>query len=182
MTNTRDVILKLKEVKQEKGLSLDKILIMVENNGEYISKSTLSRVFKDGSEDSSFRYEETIRPIANALLDIENEEDDDDAETLAFKSILKLKMRVIDENSKKIEELQEQVKETASKEKAKYHEKLSAELSKMQKSLDFSMNQIELKDKRIDLLMQANERLSITNNKLLEQFLQCPLKNEGCQE
>ena len=36
MTNTRDVILKLKEVKQEKGLSLDKILIMVENNGEYI--------------------------------------------------------------------------------------------------------------------------------------------------
>lgn len=182
MTNTKDVILKLKEVKQEKGLSLDKILIMVENNGEYISKSTLSRVFKDGSEDSSFRYEETIRPIANALLDIENEEDYDDAETLAFKSILKLKMRVIDENSKKIEELQAQVKETASKEKAKYHEKLSAELSKMQKSLDFAMNQIELKDKRIDLLMQANERLSITNNKLLEQFLQCPLKNEGCQK
>ena len=115
MTNTKDVILKLKEVKADKGLSLDKILVMVENNGDYISKSTLARVFKDGSENGSFRYEETIRPIANALLDIENEEADDDAETLAFKSILKLKMRVIDENSQKIEELQEQIKETANK-------------------------------------------------------------------
>ena len=181
MTNTRDVILKLKEVKQEKGLSLDKILIMVENNGEYISKSTLARVFKDGSEDNSFRYEETIRPIANALLDIENEEDDDDAETLAFKSILKLKMSVIDENSKKISELEDQIKETANKEKAKYHEKLSAELAKMQKSLDFAMRQIELKDKRIDLLMNANDRLSVTNDRLIHQLMDCPLRKD-CAE
>jgi len=178
MTNTRDVILKLKEVKKEKGLSLDKILIMVENNGEYISKSTLSRIFAEGSEEKSFRYEETIRPIANALLDIENYEDDDDSETKAFKSILKLKMRVIDENSKKIEELEEQVKETASKEKAKYHQKLSAELSKMQKSLDFAMRQIELKDRRIDQLMDANDRLSVTNDRLINQLMDCPLRKD----
>lgn len=178
MTNTRDVIIKLKEVKKEKGLSLDKILIMVENNGEYISKSTLARVFSDGSEEKSFKYEETIRPIANALLDIENDEDDDDAETLAFKSILKLKMRVIDENSRKIEELHDQVKETANKEKAKYHEKLSAELSKMQKSLDFAMKQIELKDKRIDQLMNANDRLSVTNDRLINQLMDCPLRKD----
>ena len=181
MTNTRDVIIKLKEVKQEKGLSLDKILIMVENNGEYISKSTLARVFKDGSEDSSFRYEETIRPIANALLDIENEEADDDAETLAFKSILKLKMSVIDENSKKISELEDQIKETANKEKARYHEKLSVELAKIQKSLDFAMKQIELKDKRIDQLMNANDRLSITNDRLIHQLMDCPLRKD-CAE
>lgn len=178
MTNTRDVILKLKEVKQEKGLSLDKILIMVENNGEYISKSTLSRVFKDGSEDSSFRYEETIRPIANALLDIENEEDYDDAETLAFKSILKLKMRVIDENSKKIEELQEQVKETASKEKLKYHDKLEKHDADHQRSVEFLKRQIELKDERITQLLNANERLSITNDRLIHQLMDCPLRKD----
>lgn len=178
MTNTRDVILKLKEVKQEKGLSLDKILIMVENNGEYISKSTLSRVFKDGSEDSSFRYEETIRPIANALLDIENEEDYDDAETLAFKSILKLKMRVIDENSKKIEELQEQVKETASKEKLKYHDKLEKHDADHQRSVEFLKRQIELKDERITQLLNANERLSLTNDRLIHQLMDCPLRKD----
>ena len=178
MTNTRDVILKLKEVKKEKGFSLDKILVMVENNGEYISKSTLSRVFKDGSENSSFRYEETIRPIANALLDIEHLEADDDPETQAYKTILQLKMRVIDENSRKIEELQDQIKETANKEKAKYHEKLSVELSKMQKSLDFAMKQIELKDKRIDQLMNANDRLSVTNDRLINQLMNCPLRKD----
>ena len=159
MTNTRDVILKLKKVKKEKGLSLDKILVLMEKDGQYLSKSTISRVFADGSEDKSFRYEETLMPIANALLDIETIEDDDDADTQAFKSILKLKMSVIDENSKKITELQELLKETADKEKLKYHEKLQAEKDKFQKSLDFAMHQIALKDKRIDQLMDANIQL-----------------------
>ena len=172
MTNTRDVILQLKKVKEEKGLSLDKILILVENNGEYISKSTLARVFKDGSEDSSFRYEETIRPIANALLDIENYEQDDDEETRAYKAILKLKKELITE-------LEEKLKTVESDEKRKYHEKIAKETEKFQKSLDFAMKQIELKDKRIDQLMDANDRLSITNDRLINQMMDCPLKKEN---
>ena len=160
---------------------MDKILIMVENNGDYISKSTLARIFKDGSEDASFRYEETIRPIANALLDIEHYEEDDDPETLAYKSLLKLKMSVIDENSKKIAELQEQVKEKSNEEKAKYQDKLQKELDKFQRSLTFLKNQVELKDKRIDQLMDANDRLSITNDRLINQLMDCPLRKD-CNE
>ena len=178
MTNTKDVILKLKAVKEEKQLSLDKILSLVEQNGDYVSKTTLSRIFAKGSENKSFRYEETLRPIANALLDIENEEDYDDADTRAYKSILKLKMSVIDENSKKIAELQEQLEEVSKKEKSKYLEKLAAETDKFQRSLDFCREQIALKDKRIDQLMNANDRLSIMNNSMLEQFLNCPLKRD----
>lgn len=162
MTNTRDVILKLKEVKEEKGLSLDKIQELMENCGEYISKSTLSRVFSDGSEDKGFRYETTLRPIANALLDIENIEDYDDTDTQAMKSILKLKKDVIDNYSKQIEELKAEL----AKEKSKYHEKLARETDKFQKSLDFAMTQIELKDKRIDQLM-------LDNHSLLNQLLTC---------
>ena len=71
MTNTRDIILKLKEVKKEKNYSITDIENLLEANGEHLSRSTISRIFADGSEDTSFRYEETIRPIANALLDIE---------------------------------------------------------------------------------------------------------------
>ena len=177
MTKTKDVILKLKEVKKEKGLSLDKILVLIEKNGEFISKSTLARVFADGSEESSFRYEETIRPIANALLDIETFEEDDDPETKAFKSILKLKMAVIDENSKKISELQEQ----AGKEKQKYHDKLEKHDAQFQKSVEFLKKQIELKDKRIDQLLESNDRLLIANDQLLKRLISCPLERGKCE-
>ena len=171
MTNTKDVILNLKKVKTEKRLSLDKIGQMIENNGEFVSKTTLSRVFAKDSEDETFRYEATLRPIANALLDIENIETYDDADTKAYKSILKLKKDLI-------AELEDKIKTVETDEKHKYHERLAKETEKFQKSLDFAMKQIELKDKRIDLLMAQNDRLSITNNKLLNQFLECPLKKE----
>ena len=50
MTNTKDIIVKLKEVRDEKGLSYTDILDLMEKNGDYLSKSTLSRVFAEGSE------------------------------------------------------------------------------------------------------------------------------------
>ena len=173
MTRSEDVILKLKEVKKEKGLSLDKILVMVENNGEYISKSTLARVFRDDSENSSFRYEETLRPIANALLDIETIEADDDPDTKAYKSLLKFKKELIID-------LEDKIKTVESTEKLKYQDKLQKEVDKFQRSLDFLKNQIELKDKRIDMLLSANERLSVTNDRLINQLMDCPLRK--CDE
>ena len=171
MTNPRDVIISLKKVREEKGnLSYTKILSLMEQNGDYVSISTLSRVFADGSEDpenaKKFRYEDTLRPIAKALLDIETIESDDDVDTQAFKSLLKLKMAVIDENAKQIKELKESAKEAVSKEKAKYLKRLEEETAKFQKSIDFAKKQIELKDKRIDQLLDANQ-------KLLDQMLKC---------
>ena len=77
MTNTKDIILRLKKVRQEKGLSYSDILELMEKNGDFLAKSTLSRLFSDGSEEMSFKYDETIRPVAKALLDIESIEEDD---------------------------------------------------------------------------------------------------------
>ena len=155
MTNTKDVILKLKEVKKEKNLSLDKIFSLIEQNGEFVSKTTLSRIFSDGSEEKGFRYEMTLRPIANALLDIETIEIDDDIDTQAYKSILKLKKNLLEDLEKQNAELKDELQ----KAKMKYHEKMAQELSKYQKSLDFAMNQIELKDQRITQLLDANVKL-----------------------
>ena len=56
MTDTREVILSLKQVKKEKNLSLDKILALIAGNGEYLSKTTLSRVFAEGSEEQIFKW------------------------------------------------------------------------------------------------------------------------------
>lgn len=167
MVKSKEVILALKKVKKEKSLSLDKIQKLMEENdpSTAVSKTTLSRVFSKGSEDLLFRYETTLRPIANALLDIENIETYDDPDTQAYKSILKLKMSVIENNSRQIEELKEQIKTITMKEENKYHESLARELAKFQQTLDLAMEQISLKDKRIDQLMITNDRLV---NRLLD--------------
>ena len=168
MTNTKEIILKLKEVREEKGLSYGDILELMEKNGDFISKSTLSRLFAEGSEDGSFKYEETIRPIAKALLDIETIEETDDMDVQAMKSLLKYKMQLIEDLEQKVEDLNIEL----TKEKLKHHEKIDKERANFQKSLDFCREQIALKDNRIDQLLEANI-------KLLDQLLVCPCRNSG---
>ena len=144
MTKTKDLIIKLKQVKEEKGLSLNEIVELVEKNGDYISRSSVQRVFSDGSEDSSFRYEETIRPIANAILDIDTIEETDDMDIQAMKMLLQYK-------NKKIEELEAQL----DKEKVKHHEKLETERERYTNSIEFLKKQVALKDRRIDILLDS---------------------------
>ena len=170
MTNTKEIILKLKEVREEKGLSYGDILEIMEKQGEFVSKSTLSRLFAEGSEDGSFKYEETIRPIAKALLDIETIEDTDDMDVQAMKSLLKYKMQLIEDLEKKNEDLTNEL----IKEKLKHHEKIDRERQNFQKSLTFCREQIALKDKRIDQLLDSNTRL-------LDQLLVCPCRNKPQQ-
>ena len=165
MTNTKDLIIKLKEVREEKGLSFNDILSLMEQNGDYLAKSTLSRVFAEGSEDNSFKYEETIRPIAKALLDIETEEETDDLDTKALKAILKYKIQRIEELESQVEHLQSALNE----EKVKSHEKLDAERERFNRSIDFLKEQVAYKDKRMDMLLEwVNEKDKILNDILGE--------------
>ena len=172
MTNTKDIIVKLKEVRDEKGLSYTDILDLMEKNGDYLSKSTLSRVFAEGSEELSFKYEETIRPIAKALLDIETIEEDDDMDVQALKSIIKYKIQRIEDLEEKIKDLEVSL----SKEKVKYHEKLDKERDRNQKSIDFLKTQISLKDKRMDQLLEAVFQKDKQHNELLEHIMNCPYR------
>lgn len=175
MTNTKDLIIKLKEVREEKGLSFNDILTLMEKNGDFLSKSTISRVFAEGSEEQSFRYEETIRPIANALLDIENIEDTDNMDTQAMKSLLKYKIRYIEDLEKKIAEL-----ETAlDKEKIKYHEKMDTERQAFNRSIEFLKEQVAYKDKRMDLLLDAVREKDTLHRDMLEKLLKCSCCEKG---
>lgn len=172
MTNTKDIIIKLKEVREEKNLSYTDILNLMEKNGDFVSKSTLSRVFAEGSEELSFKYEETIRPIANALLDIETIEETDNMDVQAMKSLLKYKIQ-------RIEELEKQVKNLESaldKEKIKYHEKLDAEREQYFRRIDFLKEQVALKDKRMDLLLEAVFQKDKQQKEFLESILNCPCR------
>lgn len=160
MTNTKDIIIRLKEVRKEKDLSYGDILDLMEKNGDFVSKSTLSKLFAEGSEEhpEKFRYENTLRPIANAILDMENIEETDDMDIQALKAILKYKIERIKE-----------LEATLDHEKIKSHEKLDKEREQFQKSLNFLKEQVNLKDKRIDQLLDANV-------KLLNQLLNCPCR------
>lgn len=175
MTNIREIIIELKKVREEKGLSYNDILDLMEENGDYLSKSTLSRVFADGSEEVSFRYEETIRPIANALLDIERIEDDDTLDTRAMKSLLKYKADKIEELERKIEQLEL----ANAEEKIKYHEKLDKEREQSRRSIEFLKEQISLKDKRMDMLLDAIFTKDAQHKELLDTILSCPARKTG---
>lgn len=173
--DTKDIIIQLKKVREEKGLSYSNILELMERNGDYLSKSTLSRVFSEGSEEVSFNYEVTIRPIANALLDIENIEQEDSREVQAMKSILKFKAERIEDLERQIEKLELALAE----EKIKCHEKLDEVRKEYQQNTAFLREQIDFKDKRMDQLLEAVFQKDAQFKEMLELVLSCPARQQG---
>lgn len=75
----RDLIIRLKQYREEHGFSHKRIVDIVceyaeqNNTDDYVSLSTVKRVFREGSEDDdSFNFDLTIRPIAAALLGLDS--------------------------------------------------------------------------------------------------------------
>lgn len=133
-----DIIIKLKKVKEENGLSCQKIVDLVEQNGSYVSLSTVKRVFEDGSEMYGFQYDNTLKPIADAVLGIYSDTDMVTAnEVAALKAIVSYK-------SDRITELEEQLERTE---------------ESYRRRLDFLKDQIWKKDERIDKRDAMIERL-----------------------
>lgn len=151
MINTKDIILRLKAVKEEKQLSNADIMRLIESNGDFVSKTTLSRVFAEGSEETIFRYEATLRPIAAALLDLNTIETDDDIDVSAMKTLLQFKLQKIQE----LEQENERLKAEIDREKVKSHEKFEKERKVYDDRIEFLLHQIELKDKRMDMLLEV---------------------------
>ena len=165
MTDTREIILKLKKVRQEKNLSLMDIVDMT--NG-MVSKSTIQRVFAEDSENISFRYNDTIRPLVKAMMDIEEFEDSDDMDTKALKSLLKLKIQ-------RIEDLEKQICE----EKDKSREKLEKERVQFERHIKLLEEQIALKDKRMDEMKEQFNRKDEQYTQLVNRLLDCHCCGKG---
>ena len=112
-----NIIPKLREAKEVKGLSYQDITDITEENGEYVSVSSVKRVFAKDSDISSFRYNQTIRPIIRAVLglDAETEEPTDDPKQAeeyyttieAMKAVIDFKHQQIMDYAKEIESLKE---------------------------------------------------------------------------
>lgn len=129
-----NIVSRLKEVKEKRPeLTLQKIS---DNTG--VPYTTVQRIFAEGSEENSFRYE-SIQPIAKMLLDLDDlgEGNDDDK---AYKAII-------------------QFYETAiTQQKEQYEKKIEEIWAEHRRRTDFLIHQIELKDERIDKLFSMVER------------------------
>lgn len=107
---THDVILSLKQIKSEKDLTLQEICDQIIAKGGYVSMTTLRRVFADGSENQSFRYSDSIKPIADLLLEISAplsitpDTTVQEAELEALRSIVRMKNEMIEELQDELDE------------------------------------------------------------------------------
>ena len=178
LTDTTKIILALKEVYKKEKLSYKKVYKMVcDEYGEgAISESTIQRIFKDGSEDNpaSFRYETTLIPLCNLLLD--------KSEGATNDLLMRFKKDLIEDYAKQNKELKEELETIKDHEKAKFAERLAKETQHFNDSIQFMKQQIDLKDQRIDALLANITDLLETNNKLVRQLMDCPLrKTDECK-
>lgn len=104
---TRKIILELKKIKEENEYTLRHIQEMMEEKGEFVSMTTLRRVFADGSEDIKFRYEDTIKPIARILIIDDCDEQQQDQKIQALEDIITLKNEHIAELEKQLDTLRD---------------------------------------------------------------------------
>lgn len=172
MIDTKEIILKLKDVKREKNLSINDIVDLTNN---YLSKTTVQRVFAEGSENTSFRYDETIRPLVKALLDVDTIEESDDMDTKALKSLLKLKIQRIEELEKQIADLRVML----SDEKIKSHEKMEKERLQYETHIEMLTEQIFIKDKRMDEQAERFNRKDEQYTELVNRLLNCHCCSNG---
>ena len=94
----------------------------------YISLSTLRRVFADGSEASSFSYENTLLPLAEVLLNVEDVPTHPDSPFAAEIDGLKAVIHVQNEEIARLHDLKEH----------------------LEARITFLLEQIEKKDRRMD--------------------------------
>lgn len=133
----RKTIHRLKQIKAEQGLTIAKIIDLMDERGQFVSEATLKRVFADGSEDQNFRYQDSIAPIADVLLDIYGDTSNlDDVESL--RGIIREKNKLIEFLMLKLDE-----KETEFEKRLALYEERKA---LYEKSIERFETQITMKD------------------------------------
>ena len=102
---TRQVILDLKKVKEQEGLTCQMIYDLCDTNGEGISESSIRRVFAPGSEDKAADFRPgTLNAILHAEVRARNMALTS-AEDAAMKAVVEMNDRAIAEKDAEIRRL-----------------------------------------------------------------------------
>lgn len=144
-------IKRLKEIKEEQGLSVSQIMSKMAEKGYPVSESTLKRVFAPGSEKMSFRYQESIAPVAEVLFEEYGDTGatDDAAE---LRKIIADRDKTIENLMIKIEE-QEKSAQQFQKMCTERRTLLESHISDLQAEVELLRSQIEKKDGMFERIM-----------------------------
>ena len=66
--NTHDLILQLKDIKKDHGLTAQMIYDITKASGSQVSLNSIKRIFEEGSENKNFRNDDTLQPVARILI------------------------------------------------------------------------------------------------------------------
>lgn len=130
ITNKQELIRQLKEAKEKNEVTYPRLLDRMEKNGKFVSLTTLRRVFADGSEANaaSFNLENTLLPIAEVLLDVEDVPTSPDNPFAKEIDSLKAVIHVQNEEIARLHDIKEH----------------------LEQRVTFLLEQIEKKDRRMD--------------------------------
>ena len=130
LSTKQELIRQLKDAKEKNEITYPRLIDMIEAKGNYVSLSTLRRVFADGSESiaQTFSYENTLMPIADALLNVEDVPTSEVNPYAKEIDGLKAVIHVQNEEIARLHELKEHLEER----------------------ITFLLEQIERKDRRMD--------------------------------
>ena len=186
MTNTKELVLEIKRIIEEEQLEPADLKRMMEEAGEIpLSDATFSRLKeKDSETNRKFNYDYTLAPLAR-VLGIDAIDANDTEEVKALKEMLRLKHVHIGKLEQELD-----------REKVKRHEQVEEVRAQSKKSLDFLREQMDLKDKRIDTLLERvgkclnmieikDQRIESLTGELLamkdlkDAYQQCPYRNGG---
>jgi hypothetical protein len=137
LTRSQELVKQLKEIKEKNEITYPRIMDMMEANRKTVSLSTLRRVFSDGTDANSFSYENTLLPIAEVLLHVEDVPTPADAPNAKEIDALKAVIRCQNEEISRLHELKEH----------------------LESRVTFLLEQIEKKDRRMDEKDETIKRL-----------------------
>ncbi len=140
----KKTVARLRMVKKEKDLTISKIMDMLEANGCYISEGTVKRVFSENADPVSFKYHDTIAPLADVLLDMYSDRSGSE-DVAALKAMIHDKNKTINILIARDEER-----------RIEYDKRLThlqRQIEKLEQHLDFREKVIQRKDEVIERLL-----------------------------
>lgn len=147
-----EIVLQLKQIKEERELTCQEIYDMVISSGGDLSLATIKRVFAPGSENAGFRFRDTLQPIVKVLCAVEEtttENPPSDTEVDALKNVVLLKETMIEELTAAKEKLEAMLADEASR-----HADCREMLNMYKEQLRILGDQIARKDRYIDFLLE----------------------------
>ena len=146
-------IRRLKEIKAENSLTLSQIMDKMATKGYFVSESSLKRVFSPDSEKMSFRYQDTIAPIAEVLFGEYGDSSPSD-DPAKLRQIIKDRDKTIENLMIKIEEMQkgsEQIGKMCTERRTL----LESQIKQLTEEVEMLQAQIEKKDAMFEKLMRT---------------------------